>query len=84
MRSLIGFISNVLYIVEICVLIDVVLSWIPINENAFTDLIHKISAPFLEPGRKIQDRLIPNTPVDLSPILALVIIRIIRSILFIY
>lgn len=82
MRTLIIFFSNLLYILELCIIIDVLLSWIPISENKFTDMIHKISAPFLKPGRKLQYKYISNSPIDFSPILAFVIIRLIRQILF--
>ncbi|KYH29785.1 MULTISPECIES: YggT family protein [Clostridium] len=67
-------------IIELLIMIDVILSWIYIKDNSFTRLIHIFTEPFLSPGRKIQDRLMPGLPVDLSPIMGLFILWIIESI----
>ena len=81
MRNLIGIIFNVL---QYAILIEVILSWVYANRtNQYIELLHKVTNPLLQPGRKIQDRYFNNTMVDFSPIIALLIIMILRKIVFI-
>ncbi|MBU3180123.1 YggT family protein [Clostridium psychrophilum] len=78
--SLINIIFDVL---EYAILIEVILSWVYAGRsNQYIDLLHKITNPLLEPGRKIQDRYFNNMMVDFSPIIALFIIMILRKIVF--
>ncbi|WP_246578117.1 YggT family protein [Clostridium frigoris] len=68
-------------VLEYAILIEVVLSWVYAGRsNQFTEMLHKITNPLLEPGRKIQERYFGNMMVDFSPIIALVIIMILRKI----
>lgn len=67
-------------ILEIVIIIDVALSWTPIQENTFTDLVHTIARPFLYPGKIIQEKLIPGLAIDFSPIVALMIINMLKKI----
>lgn len=74
-------IFNVIFnLLEFSIFIDVIISWVYRESNTFTDIIHTVTEPLLAPGRKIQDKLMPGSPMDFSPILALVLIRIIRTI----
>ncbi|MGY0375195.1 YggT family protein [Clostridium sp. JNZ J1-5] len=68
---------------EVLILVDIVLSWVYRGENAITRLIHIFTGPFLEPGRRIQDSLMPNLPLDFSPIIGLFILSMLRRIIFI-
>ncbi|WP_243143358.1 YggT family protein [Clostridium estertheticum] len=74
-------------VLEYAILIEVVLSWVYAGRsNQYTEILHKITNPLLEPGRKIQDRYFGNMMIDFSPIIALGIIWALRkivSILFI-
>ncbi|KYH35662.1 YGGT family protein [Clostridium tepidiprofundi DSM 19306] len=72
----------VLGLLEILILIEVVLSWIMIgNENKYTMMIHRMTEPFLEPGRRIQESLFPNLMIDFSPFVAIVIITFLKRLL---
>lgn len=75
--------NYLLYIVEICIIIEALLSWVPggIGRNTFTMVLEKITEPFLYLGRRIQYALIPNSPIDFSPIVGFFIIRILRSLI---
>lgn len=65
------------------ILLDVILSWImPGGRGGLIDLLHVFTEPFMRPGRKIQQKLIPGLMIDFSPIFALIIIDIIRAIVF--
>ena len=67
-------------IVEWVILIDVILSFVPMN-NSFTQLVRTITEPLLAPGRKIQERILPGLMIDFSPVFALIIIRFVKEIL---
>jgi YggT family protein len=67
----------------------VILSWVPQGSyNNFTRILrgfagtlHVFTEPFLAPARKLQWKLFSQLPVDLSPIIALFFIRIIRNLI---
>ena len=70
-------------VLEYAILIEVVLSWVYAGRsNQYIEILHKVTNPLLEPGRKIQDKYFGNMMIDFSPIIALVIIMILRKILF--
>lgn len=80
MISLINIIFNVLYY---AIIIEVILSWVYANRtNQYIELLHKVTNPLLQPGRKIQDRYFNNMMIDFSPIIALFIIIILKKIVF--
>ena len=80
MVNLINMIFNVL---ELSIFIEVVLSWVYARRsNQYIELLHKVTAPLLLPGRKIQERYFSNTMVDFSPIIALFILMVVRRIVF--
>ncbi|AWZ48238.1 YggT family protein [Hathewaya limosa] len=81
MGILIRGIYTLLYIIEVSIIIDALLSWVPMNENKFTFIIREIASPFLYLGRKLQDRILPNSPIDFSPIVGLFTIGIIRMLI---
>lgn len=68
---------------EGAILLDVILSWVmPGRSNGLLDLLHVFTDPFMIPGRKIQEKIMPGLMIDFSPILALVILDVIRKIVF--
>ncbi len=70
-------------LIEAAILVDVVLSWImPGKRGGLIDLLHVFTDPFMMPGRKIQERLMPGLMIDFSPIIALLILDILRKIVF--
>jgi len=78
--SLINIIFNVLYY---AIFIEVILSWVYANRtNQYIELLHKVTNPLLQPGRKIQNRYFNNMMVDFSPIIAIFIIMILKNIVF--
>jgi YggT family protein len=80
MRNLIGIIFNVL---QYAILIEVILSWVYANRtNQYIELLHKVTNPLLQPGKKIQDRYFNNMMVDFSPLIAIFILMILKNIMF--
>lgn len=68
---------------ETAIIIDVILSWVmPRGGNGFIDLLHVFTDPFMKPGRKIQEKLIPGLMIDFSPIIALLLLDLLRKIIF--
>ena len=77
--SLITIIQKLSWIIYILIMIRVILSWVPMNNN-FTDLIYNITEPILKPFKDVLDRYL-NIPIDLSPLLFIITIEAIEKIL---
>lgn len=74
---------NILFnLLQDAIIIDALLSWIYRGSgNAFIDILHSITEPFLAPSRRILEKLLPNMMIDFSPILAIFIIRILQFVI---
>ncbi len=80
MISLISMIFNLLYL---AIMVEVVLSWVnPKSSNQYINLLHKVTSPLLEPGRKLQYKYFNKTMIDFSPIIAIFILFIVKNIVF--
>ena len=76
-------ISLLFRFLEGAIILDVILSWVMHGRsNAFVDFLHIFTEPLMIPGRKIQEKLIPGLMIDFSPILAFLMIDIVRGIVF--
>lgn len=70
-------------LLELTILIECIASWIPqIQNNKFVESVHNFIYPFLDPFRKLQEKLIPGLAVDFSPIFAILVINLIRGFIF--
>ena len=77
--SLITIIQKLFWLVDILILIRVLLSWFPMNNN-FTDLIYNITEPMLKPFKDFLDKYI-SLPIDFSPLLFIITIEAVEKIL---
>ena len=77
--SLITIIERLSWLVYILIMIRVILSWLPMNNN-FTDLIYNITDPMLKPFKDFLDKYI-NLPIDFSPLLFLLCLQAVERIL---
>ena len=69
-------------ILELAIIIECVASWVPqLQGNKFINLIHNFVYPILDPFRRLQDRLISGMPMDFSPIIALLVINLLRGLI---
>lgn len=84
MINTIAYAVNLLFrFLEMAIFIDVILSWVYRGSgNTFTNLIHVFTDPFMAPARKLQEKIAPGLMLDFSPIVALFILDILRSIIF--
>ena len=77
--SLITIIHRLSWLAYILVMIRVIISWFPMNNN-FTDLIYNITDPMLKPFKNFLDKYI-NLPIDFSPLLFLLCLQAVERIL---
>lgn len=69
-------------ILEWAVIIDCVLSFLPVDSlYDFKRIVNTITNPFLEPFRRIQERFMPNFMIDFSPFFVLILFNIIERII---
>ena len=65
------------------IFIEVLLSWVVQGrENKFTQIIKIFTEPLMAPARKVQEKIVPGLMVDFSPVFALLIISLLRSLIF--
>lgn len=68
--------------VEFAIFIEIIMSWIPMAKGSrVIEIVHTITDPFMIPGRKIQEKVMPGMMLDFSPILALFIVYILRYVI---
>jgi YggT family protein len=76
-----NFFNMIFNFLQIAIFIEVILSWVSSGStNQYIELLHKITEPILRPGRIIQEKYFGNLMVDVSPIIALFIIMILRRV----
>ncbi|WP_338955929.1 YggT family protein [Fusobacterium nucleatum] len=77
--SLITIIERLSWLLYILIMIRVILSWVPMNNN-FTELIYNITDPMLKPFKDFLDKYI-NLPIDFSPLLFILCLQAVERIL---
>ena len=77
--SLITIIHRLSWLAYILVMIRVIISWFPMNNN-FTELIYNITDPMLKPFKDVLDKYL-NLPIDFSPLLFIITIEAVEKIL---
>lgn len=83
--TIIKAINLVLRIIEYAILARVIISWLPISrDNPLIRLLYQITEPILAPIRGIIQRSAfgRNMMLDFSPIVAFLLISLIRNIIF--
>ena len=70
----IDFLSSAIFVL---IFVRIILSWIPNARNAVTQFVFDITEPILKPFRKFNPK---SSPLDLSPIIVIILIEIIRNV----
>lgn len=82
MILLIKLINFVLNIYTFLIIARAIISWVnPDPYNQVVRILDKFTEPLLYPIRKLLRRVTGNLPMDFSPIVAIVLIRIVDSFL---
>lgn len=82
MYTILIIVNKLVEVFNILLLIRVVLSWLPMGQNALTRAVYSVTEPILEPIRRTTYPLLGNIPLDISPIIAYFLIQLIRNIVF--
>ncbi|MBQ4160886.1 MAG: YggT family protein [Clostridia bacterium] len=83
MFMLISVVVSLINILELLVIIRCILSWIPGFQNAFVELIYKLTDPFLLPIQKALFRMTSGQMfIDISPIILFFLLRLVTSLLY--
>jgi len=79
MRLLFTFVNILGQALNIAILARVLLSWIPLDrDNALVRIVFDVTEPILAPIRRV---LPPLGGLDLSPIVALILIQVLQRVL---
>lgn len=67
-----------LTVVQLAMLARAILSWFPISENRFIDILYYITEPFIVPIRMLLDKLgwFDGMPIDVSFMISYLIITV--------
>ncbi|OQB14005.1 MAG: YGGT family protein [Firmicutes bacterium ADurb.Bin193] len=70
-------------VVELLILIRVILSWIPLGNNRFIDIINNLTEPVLSPIRMLIEKSMGGRQImiDFSPIVAFLLINLLQRII---
>ena len=67
-------------VLDLAFLLRAIFSWIPMEENAFTTVLHRITEPIIYPFRRLLSRLnlFQGFPLDMSFLFAIIVISLVR------
>ncbi|CDF57856.1 YggT family protein [Thermobrachium celere] len=70
-------------LLEFLIFLDALLSWVVPNRhsNQLVRLIGIIIDPIKEPFYRLQFKILPNTPVDFSPMFAILFLEFVKTVL---
>lgn len=83
MISTINYALGLLFrFLEFAIFLEIILSWVmPGKENQLTEIVHVFTEPFMRPGRLLQQKLMPGFMLDFSPIIAILILDLLRTVI---
>lgn len=77
------FIQLLSRLLETTILAEVILSYIPsFKDSSLSKVLRSFNFPVLEPFRRLQQNLLGMSMIDFSPIIAILVIGLIRKIIF--
>ena len=84
MSTILYFVLSAINLLEILILVASLLTWfVQGRGNEIINLLRAITNPILEPFQRLQDKLLGNIAIDISPVLAIVALEIIKRFIYI-
>lgn len=81
MGSITYLLARAIDIYTIIIVIRAIISWVnPDPYNPIVQLLHKLTEPVLRPIRRVLFRTVGNISIDFSPLIAIILLSIIRRI----
>ena len=77
-RALLGIITTAIDVFLITILVRVILSWVQPGGHALSGLLHSVTSPILNPIQKV---IPPFNGLDLSPLIAMIILYFFKIVL---
>lgn len=75
--------SLLINLLEMAIILSAVLSWFPVRGlDEIKRMLDSIVSPILEPIQKVLYRYVNLGGIDISPVIALVLLSVIRRVLF--
>lgn len=81
LHGLLDIIYWLIGVYELIIFVQAALSWF-VHEGSVYDTLSRITSPILEPCYRLQQKLIPDSPVDFSFVVAILILELIKRIIF--
>lgn len=80
MSTLLQLVDLIFTLLTFAIIADVILSWLPIDRygNPMVRLLNQITAPILEPLRRV---IPPIGMIDVTPIVALILLQILQALI---
>lgn len=80
---IIKIIKTLVELAQLFLVIRAILSWVPLQENKFTDFIYNVTEPMLLPARKLIEKtgVSLQIPIDVSFLLTFIVLVIIERLL---
>lgn len=76
-----NFINSLFRVMELAIIIECLLSWIVRDRNSgIMGVITSFTDPILKPFRIIQEKLLGDIPIDMSPIFAFIVLDLLKPI----
>lgn len=80
-----GLIDKAISFVQFCIIVDAILSWIIVDPyNKYRRILGTIVNPVLDPIRSISQRYIRTGFIDFSPLIAIILLEIVRRLLWLF
>lgn len=79
---LINFVSLLFRVIELVIILECAFSWFSLgNTSGIMAILSSFTEPILKPFRIIQNKLLGDMPIDISPIFALIVFDILKMII---
>ena len=76
-----NFINSLFRVMELAIIIECLLSWIVRDRNSgIMGVITSFTDPILKPFRIIQEKLLGDIPIDMSPMFAFIALDLLKPI----